>query len=31
MNGGSENNHVFPWETNDVWSYLNLKIKLGVE
>ncbi|KAK4737108.1 hypothetical protein R3W88_000805 [Solanum pinnatisectum] len=24
MNGGGENNHVFPWETNDVWLYLNL-------
>ncbi|KAH0724930.1 hypothetical protein KY284_000795 [Solanum tuberosum] len=24
MNGGGENNHVFPWEIDDVWSYLNL-------
>uniref|UniRef100_A0A3Q7J7Y3 BHLH domain-containing protein n=1 Tax=Solanum lycopersicum TaxID=4081 RepID=A0A3Q7J7Y3_SOLLC len=21
---GDENNHDFPWETNDFWSYLNL-------
>nr|XP_019067637.1 transcription factor bHLH95-like [Solanum lycopersicum] len=24
MNGGGENNHVFPWETNDGWPYQNL-------
>ncbi|KAK4739994.1 hypothetical protein R3W88_003691 [Solanum pinnatisectum] len=24
MNGGGENNHDLPWETNDFWSYLNL-------
>ncbi|KAG5625173.1 hypothetical protein H5410_010391 [Solanum commersonii] len=24
MNGGGENNHGLPWETNDFWSYMNL-------
>ncbi|KAK4739995.1 hypothetical protein R3W88_003692 [Solanum pinnatisectum] len=30
MNGGGENNHGLPWETNDFWSYLNLNdIQVG--